>query len=94
MAPRRAATSNKRPRRSSNHSQTITEALNGARDGTYTRSAALFDRAERRLEQHPTASEKSSFAIRDLKLIDGTLAKLAELIGLKITDHDTARIAQ
>ncbi len=74
--------------------ETITEALNGPRDGTYTRSAALFDRAERRIEQHPTASEKSSFAIRDLKLIDGTLAKLAELIGLKITDHDTARIAQ
>jgi uncharacterized membrane protein YgaE (UPF0421/DUF939 family) len=74
--------------------ETITEALNGPRDGTYTRSAALFDRAERRLEQQLTAGEKSHFTIRDLTLIDGTLAKLAELVGLEITDHDTARIAQ
>jgi uncharacterized membrane protein YccC len=69
---------------------TITEALNGPRNGTYTRSAALFDRAERRLEQRPTHEER--FAVRDLKLLDGTMAKLAELIGLRITDHDTVRL--
>jgi uncharacterized membrane protein YccC len=73
--------------------ETITEALNGPRDGTYTRSAALFDRAERRLEDNPAAATEERFALRDLRLIDGTMAKLAELIGLAITDHDTARIA-
>ena len=74
--------------------ETITESLNGPRDGTYTRSAALFDRAERRLEEHPAAIDEERFAIRDLKLIDGTLAKLAELIGLRITDHDTSLVGR
>ncbi len=34
-------------------------ALNGSRDVTYTRSAALFDRAGRRLETH--AGETDDF---------------------------------
>jgi hypothetical protein len=28
-------------------------------------------------------------AIRDLKLIDGTMARVAEVLGLAITDYDT-----
>ena len=69
--------------------ETIAEALNGPRDGTYTRSAALFDRAERRSRALHAQSASTQFALRDLKLIDGTMAQMAELIGLRVTDYDT-----
>jgi uncharacterized membrane protein YgaE (UPF0421/DUF939 family) len=64
-------------------------ALTGPRDGTYTRSSALFDRAERRLEEESAAVGPAQLAIRDLKLIDGSMARLAEFLGLAITDYDT-----
>jgi uncharacterized membrane protein YccC len=67
----------------------VADALTGRRDVTYTRSSALFDRAERRLEEHTPAISPALLAIRDLKLIDGTMARLAERMGLAITDHDT-----
>jgi hypothetical protein len=66
--------------------------VTGVRDGTYARSSALFDRAERSLEVclHPYTSFE--FALHDLTLLDGTMARLAELIGLAITDYDTVGI--
>jgi len=64
----------------------------GVRDGTYARSSALFDRAERSLEVcvHPYTSFE--FALHDLTLLDGTMAHLAELMGLAINDYDTVGI--
>jgi hypothetical protein len=67
----------------------VADALTGSRDATYTRSAALFDRAERRLEQCSSSVGPDQLAIRDLKLIDGTMAGVAGYLGLRITDYDT-----
>jgi uncharacterized membrane protein YgaE (UPF0421/DUF939 family) len=73
----------------------VAGALAGPRDVTYTRSSALFDRAERRLEGGAgtvgwaSMAGPAQLAVRDLKLVDGTMAQLAEGLGLGITDYDT-----
>lgn len=71
---------------------TVAEAINGPRDATYTRSAALFDRVGRRFEESTPALDARQLAIRDLTLIDGAMARLAEAMGLRITDYDTMAI--
>jgi hypothetical protein len=63
----------------------IASALTGPRDGDYTRSSALFDQAERRIEERFGLAQPAQLAIRDLKLIDGTMALMAEGLGLGIT---------
>jgi len=70
----------------------LAESLTGPVTADYTRSAALFDRTERRLEDGAARIEEGPLAIRDLKLIDGAMAKLAELSGLPVTDYDTVGI--
>jgi Fusaric acid resistance protein-like len=72
--------------------EVVARAVTGVRDGTYARSSALFDRAERSLEVcvHPYTSFE--FALHDLTLLDGTMAHLAELMGLAINDYDTVGI--
>jgi len=67
----------------------IAVALTGSRDGVYTRSSALFDRVERSVEERSGIAHPVQLAIRDLKLLDGTMARLAEVLGLAITDYDT-----
>jgi hypothetical protein len=67
----------------------VAGALTGSRDGVYTRSSALFDRAERRLEERSSTVGPAQLAIRDLMLIDGTMAGLAGLLRLAVTDYDT-----
>jgi Fusaric acid resistance protein-like len=67
----------------------VARALTGAREGTYTRSAALFDQVQRDLDTCPHRAASTEFTLRDLKLLDGTMAHLAELMGLEITDYDT-----
>jgi uncharacterized membrane protein YccC len=67
-------------------------AITGPRDGIYTRSSALFDRAELRLEQTSQAVEAAELAIRDLKGIDGVMAQMAQIMGLTITDFDTTLV--
>ena len=67
----------------------VASAITGSRDVTYTRSAALFDRAEQRLDDGSAAAGEGQLAIRDLKLIDGAMARMAEVLGLRITDYDT-----
>ena len=67
----------------------VARALNGSRDVTYTRSSALFDRAERRLETHAGETDEGQLALRDFQLIDGAMAGLAENMGLERTDFDT-----
>jgi hypothetical protein len=69
--------------------EVVARALTGSRDGTYIRSSSLFDRAEHRLDGCPPGLRSTEFALRDFKLLDGTMAHLAELMGLGITDYDT-----
>lgn len=67
----------------------VARALTGPSDGAYTRSSALFDQAERQLEVFTHRVDSTEFALRDFQLIDGTMASLAELAGLPVTDFDT-----
>jgi hypothetical protein len=67
----------------------VARALTGPRDGTYTRSSALFDEAERCLDSCSYRSASTEFALRDFKLLDGTMAHMAEVLGLRIADYDT-----
>jgi hypothetical protein len=64
-------------------------AVTGPRDVTYTRSSALFDGAERYLETSPIGMDNGRLAIRDLKLIDGAMAGMAEVMAINISDYDT-----
>lgn len=66
----------------------LAEALTGPRDGVYTRSSALFDRAERRIEERSGPAGPAQLAIRDLMLVDATMAEMAEILGLTVTDYD------
>jgi hypothetical protein len=67
----------------------VARALTGPRDGVYARSAALFDQAESRVYDRSGTVGPAQLAIRDLKLIDGTMARMAEVLGLTMTDYDT-----
>jgi uncharacterized membrane protein YgaE (UPF0421/DUF939 family) len=70
--------------------EAVAGAITGSRDVTYTRSSALFEWAERRLDGRFDVTDGGQLAIRDLKLIDGAMALMAEALGLTITDYDTA----
>ncbi|HEX6454029.1 MAG TPA: FUSC family protein [Trebonia sp.] len=67
----------------------IESALTGSRDGIYTRSSALLDQAERRMEANNGHAGPAQLSIRDLKLIDGAMASLAKVLGLGVTSYDT-----
>ncbi len=54
---------------------------------TFTRSAALFEVASRSL---PPGESAASSALRDLTLLDGTLARLAAALQMEVTDFDTS----
>ena len=69
--------------------EAMEKALTGPREGTYVRSSALFEQAERRLESSDGPVGPGQLAIRDLKLVDGSMAELAKMIGLDITNYDT-----
>ena len=72
--------------------ETLSAALTGTRDRTYVRSSSIFDQAERRLESQSATIDGRQLAVRDLKLIDGAMAGLAEQMGLKINDFDTVAV--
>jgi uncharacterized membrane protein YccC len=67
-------------------------ATDEARDRTYTRSAGLFEQAEQLVEAHDGAIVPAQLVIRDLKLLDGALARLAEEMGLTLANYDTATV--
>jgi uncharacterized membrane protein YccC len=69
--------------------EVVAGAVTGPRDGIYIRTSALFDRAERCLEENLSSVGKGQLAIRDLKLIDGSMAWIAKDMGLSVTDYDT-----
>jgi hypothetical protein len=73
-----------------NSVEVVAAALTGSRDVTYTRSSALFEWAERQLGGGFDVPDGGQLAIRDLKLIDGTMARMAEVMGLSIADYDTS----
>jgi uncharacterized membrane protein YgaE (UPF0421/DUF939 family) len=70
--------------------EVVAGALTGSRDVTYTRSSALFEWAEHQLDKPAGIPAGGQLAIRDLKLIDGAMARTAEVMGLKIADYDTS----
>jgi hypothetical protein len=72
---------------------TVADAMTGSRDGIYVRSSSLYDRAERSLEGSVGGDDLGCHAIRDLQLIDGSMATLAEFIGLVVTDFEGGRLA-
>jgi hypothetical protein len=67
----------------------IVKTLSGGAGAIYTRSAALFDRVERRVEEQDVLVGKDELALRDLVLIDAALAEIAQVLGLAVTDRDT-----
>jgi uncharacterized membrane protein YccC len=68
----------------------IAGALNGPRDGTYTRSSSLFDQAQQCLERSAAPLQNADLALRDLQAIDETMAAMAHGLHLAVTDYDTA----
>jgi hypothetical protein len=70
----------------------LAESLTSPLQRDYTRSSALFDRTERRLEERSARLDEGQLAIRDLKLVDGAMAKLAALADLTVTDFDRVGI--
>ena len=49
----------------------------------------LFDQAERGLHVCSHRSTSIEFVLRDYELLDGAMAHMVELMGLRITDYDT-----
>ena len=58
--------------------EVVGAGLTGTRDGVYARSSSLFERVEQDL--NPTGSGVTDLALRDFKLIDGVMARLAEMM--------------
>jgi len=72
---------------------TVADAMTGPREGIYVRSSSLYDQVERSLEDGVVGLDQGCPAIRDLILIDGSMATLAQFIGLAVTDFDTVGAA-
>ena len=70
----------------------VAGATTGSTDGIYVRSSSLYDRAERSLEGGVVGLNRGCPAIRDLQLIDGSMATLAEFLGLEVNDFDTREV--
>jgi predicted acylesterase/phospholipase RssA len=68
----------------------VVAAVSGPRDGTYVRSAALFDRVELDLEADAGGVGDGQLALSDLKFIDEAMASLAATMTLTVANYDTA----
>ena len=66
----------------------LQSAVAGPDGCTYTRSASLFDLIEQRLAAPWSGNGDGRLALRDLRLIDGALAELADALGLPVTSYD------
>jgi uncharacterized membrane protein YccC len=64
----------------------IDKRIETGENGTYTRSAALFEMAS---SAAPVDVLLPNLAINDLTLLDGALATLAYALGMTVVDHDT-----
>jgi hypothetical protein len=67
--------------------EVVGAAVTGARDGEYVRSSSLFERVEQDLDTSGTSI--INLSLRDFKLIDGVMARMAEKMSLRIGDFDT-----
>ena len=67
--------------------EVVGAAVTGARDGEYVRSSSLFERVEQDLDTSGTGI--INLSLRDFKLIDGVMARMAEKMNLRIGDFDT-----
>lgn len=70
---------------------TMAEARTRGSEGVYVRSSSLYDRAERLLEHSAVGLGHGCPAIRGLQSIDDSVAAMAELIELEVTDFDTSQ---
>jgi uncharacterized membrane protein YccC len=68
----------------------IDDRIETGEHNTYTRSAALAEQARHALPggKHP---DRAALVLRDLALLDGTLARLAGALQMTIDDHDTTQ---
>jgi hypothetical protein len=73
--------------------EVVADAMTGAGGGTYVRSSSLYDRVERSQGGSAGKPDQRSPVIRDLKLIDGSMASTAEFMGLTVADFDTSSSA-
>jgi uncharacterized membrane protein YccC len=64
-----------------------------AGDHNYVRSASLFDRIAGRLDDDDVTTPRQ-LAFRDLELIDGSLATLAQSVGMRVEGLDTDLTAE
>jgi uncharacterized membrane protein YgaE (UPF0421/DUF939 family) len=62
-------------------------SVTSARDGEYVRSSSLFERVEQDLDM--SGAGIINLSLRDFKLIDGVMARMAEKMNLRIGDFDT-----
>ena len=67
--------------------EVVGAAVTGVRDGEYVRSSSLFERVEQDLDTSGTGI--INLSLRDFKLIDGVMARMAEKMNLRIGDFDT-----
>jgi uncharacterized membrane protein YccC len=65
----------------------IAHRLETGENGRYVRSAALVALSLDSLRRQPS---RFAFALKDLTLLDGALARLATALGMPVGDHDTA----
>jgi uncharacterized membrane protein YgaE (UPF0421/DUF939 family) len=69
--------------------EVLANAVGAPHNAIYVPSAATFDRAENYAEENPALTAGPLPAIRDLRLVDGTMAQLAQTVGLQLADDDT-----
>jgi uncharacterized membrane protein YccC len=66
----------------------LQSVADGPHAGTYTRSSSLFDLMEQHLAAGGSNAGHGYLALRDLRMIDGALAELADALGMDITSYD------
>lgn len=60
----------------------------------YVRSASIFDDLERSLRSPGASPSAAVLTLRDLELLDGAMATVAESVGQPVTDLDTAAVGR
>ncbi|MCW2616962.1 MAG: Fusaric acid resistance protein-like, partial [Modestobacter sp.] len=69
----------------------IAHRLDTGENGCYVRSAALVALALDSLRRQPSGF---AFALKDLTLLDGALARLATALEMRASDHDTTGLGR
>ncbi len=72
---------------------TVANAVTGPREGVYVRSSSLFDRCGHTVAEGVAGIDQGGLVLQDLKLVDATMARLAEFIGLEVEDLRPSDVA-